>query len=78
MHDVLEQMEQHHVLVSVQQEQYEIEVQDRVRNHEHVRHVQQEIIVDERMISMHVQMEHIDDQQDERQKLIVHHVQQEK
>ena len=48
---------------------------DRVHRREHVVHVQHDIIVDERMIRMRVQSEHIDDQHDERQLVIVHHVQ---
>ena len=53
-----------------------MEKQDRVQKHEHVMHVQHDIIVDERMIRMHVLMEHIDEVHDERQRVTVHHVQQ--
>ena len=50
---------------------------DRVQKHEHVRHVQHDIIVDERMIRMRVRMEHIDEVHDERQRVIVRAVQHE-
>jgi len=63
----MEQVEPHHVLRNVQHERYEMEIQARVQKHEHVVHVQHDIIVDEKMIRTHVQMEHIDDQHDERQ-----------
>jgi hypothetical protein len=43
-----------------------MEMWDRVHRREHVKHVQHDIIVDERMIRMHVRMEHIEEAHDER------------
>ena len=77
MHDVMEQVHELHVRQSVQHERYEMEIQDRVRKHEHVKHVQHDIIVDERMIRMRVRMEHIDEVHDERHQVIVRVVQHE-
>ena len=57
MHDVMEQVEPHHVLHNVQHERYEMEIQARVQKHEHVAHVQQEVIVHERIVKQHVEQE---------------------
>ena len=53
-----------------------MEKQDRVQKHEHVMHVQHDITVDDEQIKMHVQNEHIDEVHDEKQRVTVHHVQQ--
>jgi len=45
--------------------------------HEHVVHVQHDIIVDDERINVHVRMEHIDEVHDERQRVIVQAVQHE-
>ena len=53
-----------------------MEQQQHQVKHEHVEHVQHDIIVDDEQIRMRVQSEHIDEVHDEKQRVTVHHVQQ--
>ena len=52
-----------------------MEKQQHQQKHEHVMYVHHESTVDDEQIKTRVQSEHIDDQHDERQLVIVHHVQ---
>ena len=53
-----------------------MEQQRHQQRHEHVMHVRHDIIVDDEQIKMHVQDEHIGEVHDEKQRVTVHHVQQ--